>query len=221
MNNSSPIPIRALEPSEENPIVDRLHVLIDGKPVRLFPGTGKRVSLDGLGTSVQWVGDSIGNDRAHIVDVVDELGNYAAASPQALMSHCVWQRIDERSRDRVLHWLMFARRYAVRIKTKANWPRFKVGEFVIADPSFTPGIGDDVIVVLRDGGVMVAGLRSQPAERIWFGTVGNQSRFLEIPAEQIASIHAVGEFGRELLASDMPLLDETASLEAAGGALNG
>ena len=82
-------------------IIDAFHNMLDGKKVRVFPGTGCEVDPMALGSDVRWVGDNIGYGEAEFVDLVDQLGNWVSIPARTVMSHDVWSRINAHGQKRI------------------------------------------------------------------------------------------------------------------------
>lgn len=90
-------------------VIDAFHALIDGRKVRLYPGTGKNIDPAGLGINLTWAGDNIGVGENEIVTLVDENGNWTVIPAADVQTHSVWNRIDSYGRKRIAEGLEFGR----------------------------------------------------------------------------------------------------------------
>lgn len=81
--------------------------------------------------------------------------------------------------------------YAVRVRGDSMRPRIRNGEYVIAEPSFLPKPGQDVVVKLKDGRAMVKELLFSNEDEVILGTANDEIAPLMLPLEIIQSIHVV------------------------------
>ena len=82
-------------------LIDAFHIMLDGKKVRVFPGSGFEVDPLALGSDVRWVGDSIGFGEAEFIDLVDQMGNWASIPARTVMAHEVWSHINAYGQKRI------------------------------------------------------------------------------------------------------------------------
>ena len=81
--------------------------------------------------------------------------------------------------------------YAVQCVGTSMMPRIQPGEFVLAEPSFEPMPGDEVVVEDLDGRRMVKRYLYWRENNLFLGSVNEQHGSVVIPAEKVKSIHPV------------------------------
>jgi SOS-response transcriptional repressor LexA len=80
--------------------------------------------------------------------------------------------------------------YAMTMTGGSMWPRFRVGRRLLVSPAGSIEVGDDVLVQLADGKVLIKELVSRSASAIELRQFNPDVTF-EIEADQIVAIHKV------------------------------
>lgn len=80
--------------------------------------------------------------------------------------------------------------YALTMVSNAMWPRFRTGRRLVVSPGAPVSVGDDVLVRLTDGGVLVRDLVRQSASCIELRQF-NPDRSFCVDAGEIADLHKV------------------------------
>lgn len=76
--------------------------------------THQQISISCLGPTVYWVGDNLGLDDEEQIVLADSDGNRCYVSPEQLLSHPVWSRLDRYSRMRIEGGLEVSRNVRMR-----------------------------------------------------------------------------------------------------------
>lgn len=82
-------------------VIDAFHALMDGRKIRVYPGTGLEVDASALEGEVKWAGDNLGLGENDLVTLVDCNGNWATVPADILLAHEVWSRIDAYGQMRI------------------------------------------------------------------------------------------------------------------------
>lgn len=81
--------------------------------------------------------------------------------------------------------------YALRATTSAYAPRIKAGEAILVEPSIQAAPGDEVILGLKDGRVLICELTAEHATELVFETLKNSQWRELFPRDAIAWLHVI------------------------------